>query len=453
MLTPLGPPNEPGGRANAGPPAKKREGTIMGALEQTQQVAAATGGLAEQLFATRALSEWLAEDLNDADAAVQSMPDASPVKWHLAHTTWFFETVILKEYLDGYEVYDQRFAYLFNSYYETLGPRHPRPKRGMLTRPTLGDVLAFRAHVNEGLRQLLGSPLDEKVEELLVLGIHHEQQHQELLLTDILHLFAQNPLKPAFRPGEPIELDATGPAPFAWIGFEGGRAQFGHNGEGFAFDCEGPQHDRLVEPFALASRPVSNAEWMEFIEGGGYETPTLWLSDGWATVDRHGWTAPLYWEKRDDEYWSMTLRGMQPVDPAAPVTHVSYFEAYAFAGFAGKRLPTEFEWELASASVPIAGNMLGAKRLRPAPTARGDGLLQMFGDVWEWTGSSFMPYPRYKAAEGAVGEYNGKFMNAQYVLKGGSCVTPPGHMRASYRNFFYPQKRWQFTGLRLAKDL
>ncbi|NOZ33331.1 MAG: ergothioneine biosynthesis protein EgtB [Alphaproteobacteria bacterium] len=421
----------------------------------TTPAAAATSNstLARQLLDTRAQTEWLAKDLTDADAAVQSMPDASPAKWHLAHTTWFFETVILKEHLAGYTVFDQRYAFLFNSYYETLGARHPRPKRGMLTRPSLAEVLDYRAHVNDALEQLLEQKCTAALRDLLILGIHHEQQHQELLLTDILHLFAQNPLYPSFRPGEPLELNASEPTALRWLEFEGGQVRFGHEGPGFSFDCENPAHDRLIEPFALGSRLVTNAEWMEFIDGDGYAAPTLWLSDGWATVARHGWNAPLYWQKRDDQYWSMTLRGLQPVDPAAPVTHVSYFEADAYARFCGLRLPTEFEWELAGTTVPVIGNMGASKRLRPAPAAAKEGLLQMFGDVWEWTQSPFSPYPRYKVADGAVGEYNGKFMNGQYVLKGGSCVTPPDHIRAGYRNFFYPQKRWQFSGLRLAKDL
>ena len=407
---------------------------------------------AERLSSVRALSERLAQDINEADATVQSMEDASPAKWHLAHTTWFFETVIVKEYLKGFRVYDERYPFLFNSYYETLGARHPRPLRGLLTRPTLGEVLQYRAHVNDALQELLAKPVSEIPADLLVLGIHHEQQHQELLLTDILHLFAQNPLKPAFRPSVPLDVDTSGGTDLRWIYFNGGCESFGHDENGFSFDCEGPRHDRLVEPFRLASRCVTNAEWIEFISAGGYSTATLWLSDGWAAVNHEGWNAPDYWENRDGEWWSMTLRGAQPVDLAAPVTHISYFEADAFASFAGKRLPTEFEWELASQSAAIEGNMMSSERLRPAP-ARGDGLTQMFGDVWEWTQSPFAPYPRYNPAQSAVGEYNGKFMNGQYVLKGGSCATPPDHIRRSYRNFFQPQKRWQFSGVRLADNL
>lgn len=406
--------------------------------------------LAERISSVRGLSEWLAKDLSDADAAVQSMEDASPAKWHLAHTTWFFETVILREHLQGYRIYDERFPFLYNSYYETLGKRHPRPLRGMLTRPSLNEVLQYRAHVNDGLQTLLAKQVSQEIIDLLVLGIHHEQQHQELLLTDILHLFAQNPLQPAFRPSEPLNVSRAQNLDLQWVDFEGGRTTFGYGGDGFSFDCEGPSHERLLEPFRLASRCVTNGEWIEFIKGGGYDTATLWLSDGWAAVNQEGWNAPLYWENRDGEYWSMTLRGAQPVDLGAPVTHVSYFEADAYAKFVGKRLPTEFEWEFANRDVAIDGNMMASKRLRPAP-ASGDGLTQMFGDVWEWTQSPFSPYPRYRPPAGAIGEYNGKFMNAQYVLKGGSCVTAPDHIRHTYRNFFYPQKRWQFSGLRLAE--
>ncbi len=408
--------------------------------------------LSERLLHVRRITEALAEGLSDADATVQSMEDASPAKWHLAHTTWFFETLVLRPHAPGYAIFDERFPYLYNSYYESLGKRHPRPQRGMITRPALKEVLAYRAHVNAALERFSSAPVVPEAADLLELGIHHEQQHQELLLTDILHLFAQSPLKPAFRPPEPLAVERNGAGELTWTAFDGGIRAFGHDGEGFSFDSEGPRHKRLIEPFKLANRCVTNAEWIAFIEDKSYETATLWLSDGWATVQTEGWDAPLYWENRDGEWWGMTLRGLQPIDPAAPVTHVSYYEADAFATWAGRRLPTEFEWEHAAEGLEIDGNLLGAGRLRPAPAKSGNGLSQMFGDVWEFTQSPFAPYPRYKAVEGAVGEYNGKFMCGQFVLRGGSCATPDGHLRATYRNFFHPDKRWQFSGLRLAED-
>jgi len=406
--------------------------------------------LAGRLAATRQRSLDLAAGLSDADATVQSMEDASPAKWHLAHTTWFFETMILTEALPGYRRYDDRFPYLYNSYYEALGSRHPRPRRGMITRPTLDEVRAYRAHVDEALVRLMAADPRPEVAALVELGVNHEEQHQELLLTDILHLFAQNPLCPAFRPSAPVAMPDAAPA-LGWVGFEGGLLEFGHDGAGFAFDCEGPRHRRWLDPFRLATRPVTNGEWMEFIEAGSYATPTLWLSDGWATLCREGWEAPLYWQRRDGEWWVMTLRGLQPVDPAAPVAHVSHYEADAYASFVGRRLPTEFEWEHAARAVPVAGNLMDSGRLRPAPAA-GEGLTQLWGDVWEWTASAFAAYPGFRVPPGAVGEYNGKFMSGQQVLRGGSCATPPGHLRASYRNFFHPDKRWQFSGVRLATD-
>ncbi len=410
--------------------------------------------LAEAYARVRHDSATLAAPLSDADATVQSMADASPAKWHLAHVTWFFETMVLKPNLPGYRTFDDSFNYLFNSYYESVGERQPRPRRGMITRPHLDRVLAYRAHVDAAAAQLLAGDPSPDVLDLIELGLNHEQQHQELLLTDILHLFAQNPLKPAYRDPTPLPV-AQGPGTARMLGFDGGIVEIGHNGDGFAYDCEGPRHRALLEPFRIADRCITNGEWIEFIRDGGYRDPLLWLSDGWATILAEGWSAPFYWEERDGEFWSMTLRGMQPVDPDAPVTHVSYFEADAFASWAGKRLPTEIEWERASEGLALAGNFAdgGAGRLRPKPAEPGrPGLRQMFGDVWEWTRSPFTPYPGFKPAEGAVGEYNGKFMNGQYVLRGGSCATPTGHIRATYRNFFQPDKRWQFSGLRLAED-
>ncbi|ODR99870.1 hypothetical protein AUC68_01680 [Methyloceanibacter methanicus] len=404
-----------------------------------------------RLEQTRALSADLARPLSDEDQVVQAMDDASPTKWHLAHTTWFFEAFVLSQFLPGYVRFDERFEYCFNSYYESVGPRHPRPFRGLLTRPSGDDVRAYRAHVDGALETLFAHDLPDEALNLIELGINHEQQHQELLLTDILSLFASQPLKPAYRE------DATGApagavAPLAFTAFEGGIFEVGHAGAGFSYDNEGPRHEQLIRPFKLANRCVTNAEWIAFIEDGGYETASLWLADGWSLINAEGWRAPLYFEPAEGGYGQMSLRGFRPVDPAAPVTHVSYFEADAFARWAGYRLPSEFEWERASTGLAERGKTLGAGHLRPRPAPDGPGLTQMFGDVWEWTGSAYLPYPGYKPAPGAVGEYNGKFMCNQFVLKGGSCATPDGHVRRTYRNFFYPHQRWQFTGLRLAAD-
>lgn len=407
--------------------------------------------LNEAYRAVRERSVALAAGLSDADATVQSMPDASPAKWHLAHTTWFFETFVLDPHLDGYSPYDDRFAFLFNSYYEGAGPRHARPRRGLLTRPTLTDILAYRSHVDGKMAALLSSS-SRPLRDLIVLGLHHEQQHQELLLTDILHLFAQNPIKPAFRQSEPLPVDPAPLPALGWTPFEGGIHEIGATKEGFAFDCERPRHRALLTDFELANRSVTNREWAEFIADGGYSTPGLWLSDGFARAQDEDWAAPLYWENRDGEWWTMTLRGPQPVDPDAPVCHVSYFEADAFATWAGARLPTETEWEVAASGVEIEGNF-AVRRLRPRPQRGKGGLQGLFGDVWEWTASAFLPYPGFAPLEGTVGEYNGKFMSGQMVLRGGSCATPEGHVRASYRNFFQPEKRWQFSGLRLARTL
>ena len=406
--------------------------------------------LRDRLIQTRALSTKLASPLSDEDQVVQAMDDASPTKWHLAHTTWFFEAFVLKRFLPGYRVFDERFEYCFNSYYESVGPRHPRPKRGLLTRPSGHEVRAYRASVDEALDRLFDTPLPPEAAELIELGINHEQQHQELLLTDILSLFAAGPLKPAYRQASP-GVGVGDAAALDFVSFDGGIFDVGHDGAGFAYDNEGPLHEVLLRPFKVASRCVINAEWVQFIEDGGYRTPTLWLADGWNTVRTQDWQGPLYLEKADGGYMQMSLSDFRPVDPAAPVTHVSYYEADAFARWAGYRLPTEFEWEVAAASVPLQGRMLGEAHLRPIAKP-GGGLQQMFGDVWEWTGSAYLPYPGFKAAPGAVGEYNGKFMCNQFVLRGGSCVTPEGHVRRTYRNFFYPHQRWQFMGLRLAGE-
>jgi ergothioneine biosynthesis protein EgtB len=407
--------------------------------------------LRDRLFATRRLSSELAAPLSDEDQVVQAMDDASPTKWHLAHTTWFFEAFLLKRFLPGYRVFDERFEYCFNSYYESVGARQPRAKRGLLTRPSAQEVRAYRDFVDAALARLFDAPLKQEAAELIELGINHEQQHQELLLTDILALFAAEPLKPAYRDSDP-GVGARDAAPLAWVAFDGGILEVGHDGMGFAYDNEGPRHQELIRPFKLADRCVTNADWLEFIKDGGYATPTLWLADGWNTVKSHDWNGPLYAEEAEGGLMQMSLKGFRPVDPAAPVTHVSYYEADAFARWAGYRLPTEFEWEVAAASVPVEGHDLGAGHLRPMPGGTGSVLKQMFGDVWEWTASAYLPYPGFKTAPGAVGEYNGKFMVSQFVLRGGSCATPEGHVRRTYRNFFYPHQRWQFTGLRLAQD-
>ncbi len=401
----------------------------------------------------RALSTALVAPLSDADASVQPMPDASPAKWHLAHTTWFFETFVLRDHVPGYAAYDDRFAFLFNSYYEAEGARHPRDRRGMLTRPTLDEVMAWRASVDAAIAAALPM-LSDAARALVELGLHHEQQHQELLQTDVLNLFAENPLAPAIW-DRPRDVPAPMPGPLRWIAGAEGIVEIGHDGAGFAFDCEGPRHRVLLHPHALADRPITNAEYRAFVDDGGYADPRHWLADGWGWVKANAIEAPLYWRRRDGAWCAFALDGLHPLHPAAPVTHISYYEADAFARWAGARLPTEAEWEAAAAALdPAGGNQCDASGpVRPRAAPAGDGLRQMFGDVWEWTGSAYLSYPGFRPAEGAVGEYNGKFMSGQFVLRGGSCATPRGHMRASYRNFFYPHQRWQFTGVRLAKDL
>jgi len=405
----------------------------------------------ERYIATRARSEHLVRDLSPEDQLAQSMPDASPTKWHLAHTTWFFETFLLTPNLPGYRVFDERFGFLFNSYYEALGPRQPRPQRGLLTRPSQERVMAYRAHVDEAMTRLLLSGA-AGFEDLFDLGLAHEEQHQELILMDILHLFAQSPWKPAYGRGGLPGL-AADPGPLGFQGFEGGLVEIGHDGKGFAFDNEGPRHKTYLAPYSLADRLVTNGEWLSFMADGGYERPELWLSDGWALVQAEGWCAPFYWQADEAGagWTAMSLHGLRPVDPHAPVAHLSYFEADAFATWAGARLPTEAEWEHAAAQLPRRGNFLDQSCPTPM-AARGAGLRQMYGDLWEWTRSAYGPYPGFAPAKGAVGEYNGKFMSGQMVLRGGACVTPAGHVRTTYRNFFHPHQRWMFSGLRLAKD-
>jgi ergothioneine biosynthesis protein EgtB len=392
----------------------------------------------------RQRSVHLAEPLTAEDCTAQSMPDASPVKWHLAHTTWFFETFILEPREPGFRPHDPAFRVLFNSYYNGVGAKHPRAQRGLLTRPTLAEVLAYRAVVDARMLRLLAARSDDvELAALVELGLQHEQQHQELILTDVKHLLSRNPLFPAYVDSP---LPVSGPVEtLAWIPFDGGLAEIGHAGEGFAFDNESPRHRQYLEPFALASRLVTNGEYLEFVEAGGYRDPSLWLSDGWDQVANGTLDAPLHWLNEDGQWREFTLHGRQELDPARPVTHVSLYEADAYARWRGARLPTEAEWEFAARDAALT---CGDLHPRAAGSA---GLAQMFGECWQWTASSYAPYPGFTPAAGAIGEYNGKFMVNQYVLRGSSCATPHGHARASYRNFFPAGARWQFTGIRLAR--
>ncbi|MDX6752279.1 ergothioneine biosynthesis protein EgtB [Geminicoccaceae bacterium 1502E] len=424
-------------------------------MQQQAQVACAEPAvLARRFLEVRGRSEELVSTLAPEDMVVQSMPDCSPTKWHLAHVSWFFETFILKRHLRGYDPADPRFAYLFNSYYEAEGARHPRLQRGLATRPTVAEVMDYRRQVTQAMVRLMdeaGEDLWAELAPLLEIGLAHEEQHQELILMDILHLFSCNPLEPAFRPL--MAGEARNAPALRWVPFEGGIHAIGHEGPGFSYDNEGPRHEVLLRPFELASRAVTNGEWLAFMEDGGYRRPELFLADGWATVQAQAWQAPLYWERRDGQWTAMTLAGRQPVIEAAPVCHVSFYEAEAFARWSGARLPTEAEWEVAAAGHVPEGNMAGSGHFRPRVAQDpGEGPCQLFGDVWEWTASPYGPYPGYRPPEGAIGEYNGKFMCNQMVLRGGCCATPEGHVRATYRNFFYPHQRWAFAGLRLARD-
>jgi len=414
-------------------------------------------GLRERYGEVRGLSEFLCVPLAAEDMVIQSMPDVSPPKWHLAHTTWFFETFILAPNVPGYRPFHPRYGYLFNSYYNQVGPFHARARRGLLARPTTDEVLAYRAHVDRHLTALLDT-LDAagwaRLTPLLELGLNHEQQHQELLLMDVKHNFHANPLRPAYR--EDLRSAPGTAHPVDFLSCDGGMVPIGHGGPGFAFDNETPRHRVFLQPYRLADRLVTCGEYLDFITTGGYQTPELWLSDGWATVQARGWTAPLYWEQGDDGWQMFTLGGLRALDPATPVSHISFYEADAYARFAGRRLPTEFEWEAAYAAAdayPADGNFLDQDRLEPQPAGAQSGFKQLLGDVWEWTASAYLPYPRYRPAAGAVGEYNGKFMSGQMVLRGGCCLTPADHLRATYRNFFPPDARWACAGLRLADDL
>ena len=414
-----------------------------------------TPALAELLAAVRARSLAIAKPLSAEDCVVQSMPDASPVKWHLAHTTWFFETFILERYEPAFKPFNAQFRILFNSYYNAVGDKHPRPERGMLTRPALNEVFAYRSNVEARLCELLHSKAGTHaaIADLVTLGINHEEQHQELIVTDLKHLLSRNPLAPAYAQRWP--LTPVRARKMRWVPLRGGTYDVGHDGGAFAFDNEGPRHRVLLRDFELASHPVTYGEYLAFMEDGGYRRPELWLSLGWDTVRAQDWQAPLYWQQRDGRWHNFTLHGMVEIEPNTPVCHISFFEADAYARWAGARLPTEFEWEVAAAAIPLAGNFLDSGMLHPlAPRTdpHPAGLAQMYGDVWQWTQSAYAPYPGFRAAPGAVGEYNGKFMCNQYVLRGGSCATPARHIRATYRNFFPPDARWQFSGLRLARD-
>jgi ergothioneine biosynthesis protein EgtB len=406
----------------------------------------------EEYAGIRGATVALTAPLSAEDCAIQSMPDASPAKWHLAHTTWFFETFVLQPCVPGYRVFDPAYGYLFNSYYNAIGERHPRPERGMLSRPSLDDVLSYRRHVDEALQTTLEHGPSPEIRNLVELGLHHEQQHQELILTDLKHLLSRNPLKPAYQKQWPLtQIRARAPR---WVGAAGGLHEIGHAGPGFAFDNETPRHRVWLEDFEIASHPVTHGDFMDFIEDGGYRRPELWLSAGWDVVRARGWEAPEYWVQRDGGWHTFTLHGEMPVDPSTPICHVSFYEAEAFARWAKARLPGEAEWEIAARGAPGGGNFLESGALHPLALREdpADGVLaQAFGDVWEWTRSEYGPYPGYRPAAGAVGEYNGKFMSSQYVLRGGSCATPASHIRATYRNFFPPDARWQFSGLRLAK--
>ena len=401
----------------------------------------------------REASLAVCKPLEIEDYVVQSMPDASPAKWHLAHTSWFFEQFLLKPRLPDYPPFQASFEFLFNSYYQAVGPMHQRPERGLLTRPTVKEVLAYRRHVDDHMLKLLDlrGESDDSLTPLVTLGLNHEQQHQELMLTDIKHLFSRNPLLPAYTTKPAPASGMRGSTPLRFQNFAGGVREIGATGKHFCFDNETPRHRTLVEPYALGDRLVTNGEYLEFVRDGGYRRAELWLSDGWSTINQENWTRPFYWAPSLDA--EFTLRGLQPLDEHAPVCHLSYYEADAFARWAKARLPTEAEWEMAAESLPVRGNLLHTEALRPLSASDQPGLRQMFGDVWEWTASPYVAYPGYRPAAGALGEYNGKFMCNQLVLRGGSCVTPADHVRTTYRNFFYPQARWQFMGVHLARDL
>jgi ergothioneine biosynthesis protein EgtB len=421
---------------------------------RVRESAPAAGPAAQRFQAIRAVTRALTAPLTAEDCAIQSMTEASPVKWHLAHTTWFFETFILSRHDPQRAPFDPAFRVLFNSYYNAVGERHPRPQRGLLSRPDLDQVLAYRNQVDEEVSELLERDvLAPELRALVELGMNHEQQHQELILADLKHMLSCNPTRPAYQKTWP--LTPISPEGRRWLPMAGGLREIGYGGDGFAFDNEQPRHKVWIEPFEIASMPVTHGELIDFIEDGGYRRPELWLYAGWDTAASRGWTAPMYWERRGSRWYTFTLHGMAPVERNTPACHLSFYEADALARWAGARLPTEAEWECATEGVPVEGNFLESGALHPLALrepARGDTPAQMFGDVWEWTRSDYSPYPRFRPAPGAVGEYNGKFMCNQYVLRGGSCATPGSHIRPTYRNFFAADARWQFSGLRLARD-
>ena len=438
------------------------EATLAPAADPAAEVTSTE--VLDRYRAVRATTEAIASPLAPEDCVVQTMTDVSPTKWHLAHVSWFFETFVLLPHSSGYRPLDPRYAYLFNSYYVQAGERHCRDRRGYISRPTVDEVRAYRAYVDDHIGELLGSADEEtlrRVAPLIELGLHHEQQHQELMLTDIKHVFSVNPLRPAYHE-RPTAAASQAPR-LSWLPFEGGLHDIGHAGDGFAYDNETPRHRFYLEPYLLADRLVTNGEYLEFMEDGGYERAELWLSEGFATAQEKGWTEPFYWEKSDGRWWLYTLAGMREVDENEPVCHVSYFEADAFARWAGARLPTEQEWEVSSAGTAARGNFFETGRLHPAAASCAAEPLgesstsrpppsQMYGDVWEWTRSPYSPYPGFQPLSGALGEYNGKFMCSQFVLRGGSCATSASHIRPTYRNFFVPDATWQFMGIRLAKD-
>ncbi len=398
-------------------------------------------------------SESLCASLETDDFQIQTMPDVSPTKWHLAHVTWFYETFLLQPYLTGYRPFHPRYAQLFNSYYETVGTFHPRPQRGLLNRPTVKEVFAYRAYVDEHMQQLLSRDQHKDRDEIVLrtrVGINHEQQHQELMLTDIKHVFANNPLQPTYQQHNIPMVEQA--AILQWLSHPGGLLSVGNDGGAFCYDNEMPPYQTFVAPFKIASRLVTNSEYLEFINDRGYESVALWLSDAWTSVRQQQWRAPLYWQQHDNEWWHMTLNGMQPVDLDAPVCHISFYEADAYARWCGKRLPSEEEWEVIAREQPIEGNLRDRGHLQPVAGKISPEIQQLYGDVWEWTQSPYRSYPGFRPLAGSLGEYNGKFMCSQFVLRGGSCVTPLDHIRPTYRNFFYPGDRWQFSGLRLAED-